>query len=85
MNDHLVDGGNLRDVLYAVMLVGFLALLTWSVSGCTPQQSAQLYPMIGMGTSITSQAESLWQMQQQAQFQKQQQELQLEQMRANQR
>jgi hypothetical protein len=47
MVDHLVDGGNIRDVLYVLVLGGFLAPLAWSVSGCSPQQSAQLYPLIG--------------------------------------
>jgi hypothetical protein len=85
MTDHLVERGNLKDVSIALVVGLALAALVGMASGCSPQQSAQLYPMMGIGESVTSQAASLWQMEQQAQFQKQQQELQLEQLRANQR
>jgi hypothetical protein len=67
---------NLRDALIAkgiALLVGFL-------SGCTPQQSASLMPMVSMGSSMSTQAANLYfeqqRMQQQAELQRQQQELQ---------
>ena len=56
-----------------------LLLFVTMAGGCTPQQSASLMPMMGMGTSLTSQAANLYfqqeRMQQQADLQRQQQQL----------
>jgi hypothetical protein len=85
VTDHLIDRGNIRDVAFALFFATLLALLVWTVSGCTPQQMGNTMPLMSMGTSMTSQAANLYfQQQQQAQLQKQQ-ELQFEQLRANQR
>jgi hypothetical protein len=35
VTDHLVDGANFRDVLYAIVLVAVLAALTWGVRQCS--------------------------------------------------
>ena len=89
MTDHLVERSNLRDAGIAVVIGLGLAALVGMASGCSPQQSASLMPMMGMGTSIASQASSLYfqqqQTQQQADLQRQQEQIQLEQLRANQR
>jgi hypothetical protein len=88
MIDHLVDRGNLRDAGIALVIGLALAAYVGMASGCGAQQSAQLYPLMGVVSQVEgmgSQAASLYQMQQQAQFQKDQQQLQLDQMRANQR
>ena len=42
MTDHLVDRGNLREVGIAIIVGRALAALVGMVSGCSPQQSAQL-------------------------------------------
>ena len=63
--------------MYKAVLLLFVAM----AGGCTPQQSASLMPMMGMGTSLTSQAANLYfqqeRIQQQADLQRQQQRLQL--------
>jgi hypothetical protein len=84
MIDHLIDGSNLRAAGIALIVGLALAALVSMISGCSPQQSSQLYPLMGVVSQVEgmgSQAASLYQMQQQAEFQREQQQLQLDQLR----
>ena len=41
----LIDRGNIRDVVLALVFAGLVALLAWTISGCYPQRSANLMPL----------------------------------------
>jgi hypothetical protein len=92
MTDHLVERGNLRDASIALVIGLGLTALVGLASGCTPQQSAQLYPMMGVASQVEgmgSQASNLYfqqqNMQRQAELQRQQEYLlYLQQQRQNQ-
>jgi hypothetical protein len=89
MTDHLVDRGNLREVGIAIIVGLALAALVGMASGCGPQQSASVMPMMDIGNSMASQAMNLYlqqqNMQRQADLQRQQEYLlYLQQQRQNQ-
>jgi hypothetical protein len=50
--DHLVDGGNLRDAGITFVIGLALGALVGALSGCGPQQSSQLYPLVGVVSQV---------------------------------
>lgn len=72
----------------AALIAAAIGLLVYFLCGCTPQQSASYMPLMSYGTSMSSQAANLYfeqqRMQQQAELQRQQNELQLQELRARQ-
>jgi hypothetical protein len=61
--------------LRGLTLLAMLILALWALwlSSCTPQQSASLMPMMGMGQALTSQAANLYMTEQEIELQRAQQ------------